>query len=114
MSSSGILLHLTKEDLVELITSCVEQTLLKTTKVSIKEENFISISDVASLLNLSKSTIYGYTHKNIIPFHKTGKNLLFLKSEIIEWATCQKKAVAISIEEQADNILALHNPQKRK
>ena len=33
----------------------------------------------------SKSTIYSWVGKNMIPFHKRGKRLLFLQSEIDSW-----------------------------
>jgi len=33
----------------------------------------------------TKATFYGYVHHNEIPYHKRGKKLTFLKSEIDEW-----------------------------
>lgn len=33
----------------------------------------------------SKATYYRYVRERLIPFHKKGKNLFFLKSEIDEW-----------------------------
>lgn len=32
-----------------------------------------------------KSTVYSWVHKSQIPFHKRGKKLLFLRSEIQKW-----------------------------
>jgi len=36
-------------------------------------------------VNRSKATYYRYVRERLIPFHKKGKNLFFLKSEIDEW-----------------------------
>lgn len=33
----------------------------------------------------AEQTVYGWTSARKIPFHKKGKNILFLKSEIDEW-----------------------------
>jgi len=33
----------------------------------------------------TKPTVYGWVHSNNIPFHKGGKKLRFLKSEIDNW-----------------------------
>lgn len=33
----------------------------------------------------AEQTVYGWTSSHKIPFHKRGKNILFLKSEIDEW-----------------------------
>ncbi len=57
---------------------------IKDTKKS-DEDVFLSIDEAAKILNLSKATIYGFTHKKEIPFHKNGKRLYFLKSEILHW-----------------------------
>ena len=33
----------------------------------------------------AKATVYGWVHQGRIPFHKGGKKLRFLRSEIDEW-----------------------------
>jgi len=33
----------------------------------------------------SKPTVYGWVHNGLIPFHKSGKKLSFLKSDIDNW-----------------------------
>lgn len=45
---------------------------------------------VASLIEYlpshpAEQTVYGWTSARKIPFHKKGKNILFLKSEIDDW-----------------------------
>lgn len=39
----------------------------------------------------TKATFYSYIHKREIPFHKRGKKLTFLKSEIDEWLKSHRK-----------------------
>jgi len=45
----------------------------------------MTIEQVANYLSLSKTTIYGYTFRNTIPYAKRGKRLYFEKSAIDEW-----------------------------
>lgn len=46
----------------------------------------------------TKATFYGYIHKREIPFHKRGKKLTFLKSEIDEWLKSHRKQTIEEIE----------------
>ena len=49
----------------------------------------------------SKPTFYGYVHRQEIPFHKNGKKLIFLKSEIDQWLKKGRKRTIEEIEEEA-------------
>ena len=53
----------------------------------------------------TKPTFYGYVHRNEIPYHKRGKKLLFLKSEIDEWLKSGRKKTFQEISKEADNYL---------
>jgi excisionase family DNA binding protein len=46
---------------------------------------YLSIEDAAKYLNLSKSAIYKRTMDKTIPFHRSGRKLLFKKSELINY-----------------------------
>lgn len=46
-------------------------------------------------------TIYGWTHSHIIPYHKKGKSLLFLKSEVDKWLDAGKAPSVSQIKEDA-------------
>ena len=48
----------------------------------------------------TKATFYGYIHRRSIPFHKRGKRLTFLQSEINEWL---KQGRKLTISEIAEN-----------
>lgn len=52
-----------------------------------------------------KATVYGWVHNSIIPHHKGGKKLRFLKSEIDEWLKTGKKRTNAEIADEADSYL---------
>lgn len=54
----------------------------------------------------TKPTIYGYVHQGSIPYHKRGKKLIFLKSEIDEWLKSGRVKTNAEIEAEADQYLS--------
>lgn len=70
-----------------------------------EEDVFLTIEEVALLISLSKYTIYGLVHKNKIPYHKQGKRLYFLKSEILEWIKSGKRQTTSALEAKASEYL---------
>lgn len=53
-----------------------------------------------------KPTVYGWVHLSIIPYHKRGKKLFFLKSEIDNWLKEGRKKTIAEIAREADNYLS--------
>ena len=53
----------------------------------------------------SKPTFYRYVQEQEIPFHKKGKKLTFLKSEIDNWLKQGRKKTTAEIEEEAESLL---------
>lgn len=51
------------------------------------EIKIMRITDVAEMLTLSESHIYRLVNQKKIPFHKKGKNLFFINTEILNWLT---------------------------
>ena len=51
----------------------------------------------------AKPTIYGYVQNRSIPFHKKGKKLFFLKSEIDTWLKSGRRSTAAEIESDVDD-----------
>src|SRR5690606_40938517 len=45
----------------------------------------MTITEASKFLNLSKSAIYSKTSKRLIPFVKRGKQLYFIKSDLLDW-----------------------------
>lgn len=50
----------------------------------------------------SKATVYGWVNAGIIPVHKGGKKLRFLKSEIDEWLRMGKKRTLAELAKEAE------------
>lgn len=53
----------------------------------------------------TKSTWYGIVSRNEVPYHKNGKYLIFLKSEIDEWLRKCRKKSKLELEAEADRLL---------
>lgn len=79
------------------------------TQIHSPEDVFLTIEETSALIHLSKFTIYGLVHKNKIPFHKRGRRLYFLKSEIIEWLKMGKLEDKHTLQNKVDEYL-LKNP----
>lgn len=55
--------------------------------ISNKNDKWLSLSELIEYLpsKPAPATVYGWVSKKTIPYHKCGKRLSFLKSEIDEW-----------------------------
>jgi len=53
----------------------------------------------------SKMTFYGYIRRRDIPFHKTGKKVIFLKSEIDTWLKQGRQKTHAEIDTEAEQYL---------
>ena len=53
----------------------------------------------------SKPTVYGWVNNGIIPVHKGGKKLRFLKSEIDDWLKQGRKKTLAETASEADTYL---------
>lgn len=57
---------------------------LEATKVELSEPEFLTVKQAAELLSLSKQTVYQKCSRRELPHIKTGKHLLFERSELLE------------------------------
>ncbi len=48
-------------------------------------EKFITIDQLSELIQMSKSTIYHWTHIGFIPYYKFPKGIRFRLSEVENW-----------------------------
>jgi len=58
-----------------------------------------------------KPTVYSWVNKGLIPHHKQGRKLAFLKSEIDSWL---KEGKRLTPSEVTDEVQSMLNPTKRK
>ena len=56
------------------------------------EIKFLTIEDVAEMLQVTRTTIYNLKKKGL-PFIKLGKNIRFDQNDIIEWINSNKQQV---------------------
>jgi len=49
----------------------------------------------------AKQTVYGWIGQHIIPYHKKGKKLQFLKSEIDQWLLADQHQTLVQVRAQA-------------
>lgn len=50
-----------------------------------EDEGFLNTDQAAEYIKLKKTTLYNLINQNKIPFHKSGKRVLFKKSELSDW-----------------------------
>jgi PTS system nitrogen regulatory IIA component len=55
----------------------------------------ISVKEAALLLSVSEKTIYRWIKQDILPAYKVHENYRFNRTELLEWATSQRKGVAL-------------------
>ncbi|OOQ57229.1 hypothetical protein BC343_16480 [Mucilaginibacter pedocola] len=48
-------------------------------------EGYLSVSEAGELIKLKPGTIYNLVNQNKIPYHKSGKRVLFKRSELAAW-----------------------------
>lgn len=54
-------------------------------------EGYIDIKQAAEFLKVKTTTVYQYVYNKAIPFHKSGKRVLFIKSELTDWVRTRGK-----------------------
>ena len=52
---------------------------------TLEKEPMMELAEVARYLRISRSMLYKFTAKNLIPFHRIGGRLRFRFSEIEAW-----------------------------
>lgn len=76
-------LAILKEELIE----CKDLIRKHIVSAALANDKWLSIKDLINYLpdQTARATIYGWVSQGLIPHHKYGKKLVFLKSEIDYW-----------------------------
>ncbi len=91
----------TKDELEGLIESSIRKAFsLQTPQVISKHEDFMTVTEAATYLNLAKQTLYGFTSNNLIPFIKKGKRLMFRKADLEAWVLEGKQKTIVEIQKE--------------
>lgn len=83
----------------------LEQALLsKTEYQTAPVDRWFDIYELAEYLpdHPAKQTIYGWVHSRTIPYHKGGKKLRFLQSEIDTWLSSGKRKSENELKAEAE------------
>jgi len=102
-----ILISLPIEDLQTVIIDCVNSCLRNNKQASTEPTETDRWFDLNELCQYhpdkpSKPTVYGWVHSGLIPVHKGGKKLRFLKSEIDNWLKQGRRKTLAETASEAD------------
>ena len=94
------------EEKVDALTAMVSnlQSQISSMSAQPKSEDFILIDAAAETVHLSIHRIRALAQTGRIPHYKPGKELLFLRSELIEWVKQSRHKGDLSVEEQMANL----------
>lgn len=111
---SRIIIELEKDELRQLMEEAVQAALTNATPQKEPEDlpEVLNVTQVCSLLNMKKSTLYQFTHKSKIPFSKKGKALYFSRSEIFAWLSEGRNLTKEEQVNMADLMLLKANQKK--
>ncbi len=70
-------------------------------------DTWLSLKDLCNYLpsHPSEQTVYGWTSTRFIPYHKQGKRIAFLKSEIDEWLRNGKRKSVADLAREAQEFV---------
>ena len=70
---------------------------------SVPTEQWMNLKELCDYIpsHPAEQTVYGWTSCHLIPFHKRGKRIMFLKSEIDEWLHAGKIKSDKNLEDEA-------------
>lgn len=105
-----ILLSLSKNAFQELITEAVNACLQNNQPAAMEksvEDRWFDLSELCAYLpdKPAKPTVYAWVNQRLIPYHKGGKKLRFLKSEIDAWLKAGRQQTMSELAASADQFL---------
>ena len=90
--------------LVKEVSEIKQLLLEKSIEQPIQTETWLDLNEICNYHpdKPKKPTVYSWVRAGIIPFHKSGKKLRFLKSEIDNWLKEGKIKTTAEISREAD------------
>lgn len=104
--------QITPSELEQLISNALQKHLLNKELTLHNKDEWFNLEQICIYLpdKPAKATVYGWVSKRLIPYHKKGKSLSFLKSEIDKWLKeglrVTANQMAKEIAEETDSFLA--------
>lgn len=73
-----------------------------------KQDEWLNLDDLLNYdpANRTKATWYSKISRGEVPYHKNGKNVVFLKSEIDDWLKAGKRKSNAEIQKEAEAYLS--------
>jgi len=108
-------MELTFEQLPKAVTQLfdklenIERLLMgNSNQPQLEPERWLNLSELCEYLpdKPVKPTVYGWVHHRLIPCHRRGKKLYFLKSEIDVWLKTGRKKTNAEIEAESREYIA--------
>lgn len=104
--------NLTFEQLPQAVAMLINE--VKEMKSLLQHSNQVKVEPADQWFNLeelcaylpdrpAKQTVYGWIGQHTIPYHKKGKKLQFLKSEIDKWLITDQHQTLVQVRAQARN-----------
>jgi len=112
-----VILQLNSEQLSDLVQDAVRKVIRETSQNTAppEPEQLLTVKQAADLLNLSIASIYGLTHRAVIPVCKRGKKLYFSRQELLDWIKDGRKKTAKEIDAEAErHLLQLNQTVRRR
>jgi excisionase family DNA binding protein len=104
-----IIVQLDSEQLNSLIQNAVRKAISETPKAEqpTETDRWFDLNELCIYHpdKPSKPTVYGWVHSGLIPVHKGGKKLRFLKSEIDNWIKQGRKKTLAETASEAESYL---------
>lgn len=104
--------NLTFEQLPQAVAMLINEVkemkflLQNSNKVKVEPDNlWFNLEELCAYLpdHPAKQTVYGWIGQHAIPYHKKGKKLQFLKSEIDNWLMADQHQTLVQVRAQARN-----------
>jgi hypothetical protein len=86
----------------------IKSLLLQHSQSQQPEERWLNIEQFCEYhpAKPSVATVYSWTSKKEVPFHKRGKQIYFLKSQIDSWLKAGRRKTSAEISAQADTLIS--------
>lgn len=99
---------------VKNIEMNLEQIIAQSSRLHSEPDCWFNITELCEYLPDKPviPTVYGWVHARSIPFHKRGKKLSFLKSEIDSWIREGRRKTVVEAANEAAEYIAMKGGRK--
>ena len=99
----------TEKSLLYQLNSKVEKILLMLTTSQPRNSDipvdYLALPEAAAYICKSKSTLYQYVHKGLIPNSKRGRLLIFIRTDLEEWIAQGRRKTNDEILSDEENLM---------